>query len=160
MDKEQEMENKFRTLSKFLLQASDGGIDLKYRWTKEKVDAKTEARRLKCLDSWIKLILETVFPEGNEEVYNTITSKLFSKQEKVDSLQDEIIKGYQNCTDRQLKRFLLMQLSLGIVQQIQQSFAIFILASHSSIVCVSVFLPTVKSGWFSPGLRNLLCTKI
>ena len=90
MDKEQEMENKFRTLRKFLLQASDGGIDLKYQWTKEKVDAKTEVRRLKCLDSWIKLILETVFPEGNEEVYNTITSKLFSKPEKVNSLQDAL----------------------------------------------------------------------
>ena len=70
-------------------------MNLKHKWTKHDVDEKTHQRRLKCLNSWISLILQTVFPAATPEVYDSILQNLFSCDEKVNTLAAEILDGYR-----------------------------------------------------------------
>ena len=113
-DFDKENKEKFKMLQTFFHTLSDGEIEIKYKWRDEWVSDSVSHKRARLLDSMVQYLLKTIFPEANEASYKNIIDRAFrSKSENCSSVVlEKIIESYKNTQSKEVKKFLIMELTL------------------------------------------------
>ena len=114
-DKELESKEKFSLLKNFFQEISNGKIQLDYKWKNDIVCERVSHNRAKLLDSMVQILLETIFPDGSESVYQEIIDDAFGKHspEKENKMVlHKLVEAYKNTQEKQIKKFLVMELTL------------------------------------------------
>ena len=110
-DTDLENKEKFTMLQKFFSTLSKGELEIQYKWRGDKVTENVNRKRAKMLDQMVKYLLETVFPGANDASYQNIIDRAFNAN-CGSIMLDKIIESYNNAQSKQVKRFLIMELTL------------------------------------------------
>ena len=113
-DIDQENKQKFHLLQEFFSVLSNGDLEIHYKWQKQSVSEKVDRSRAKLLDTMVQYLLETIFPGADQTSYQDIINRAFNP--KIDNsnciVLDKIIEAYQNTQSKEVKKYLIMELTL------------------------------------------------
>lgn len=113
-DIEKESREKFQLLKSFFHTLSNGELKIDYKWRDESVSDRVQRTRAKILDNMVQYLLETIFPGADESAYQNIIDRAFhSESDNSSSLVlEKIVEAYNNTQSKQIKKFLIMELTL------------------------------------------------
>ena len=114
-DIDSENKQKFTLLQEFFSRLSGGDLEIQYKWKRDDVSEKVNRSRGKLLDTMVNYLLKTIFPGADDSAYETIVDLAFHR--KVDDnssvILDKIIEAYNSTQSKQVKKYLIMELTLA-----------------------------------------------